>query len=61
MVRSLAFHWRVKPFPQRSDRRKTVISVSVSVDVPSLEEGIRFYRDAFGLGPAMHFGTSDAP
>jgi catechol 2,3-dioxygenase-like lactoylglutathione lyase family enzyme len=27
----------------------TVISVSVSVDVPSLEEGIRFYGEAFGF------------
>jgi predicted enzyme related to lactoylglutathione lyase len=26
-----------------------VISVSVSVDVPSLEEGIRFYGEAFGF------------
>jgi catechol 2,3-dioxygenase-like lactoylglutathione lyase family enzyme len=26
-----------------------VISVSVSVDVPSLEEGIRFYSEAFGF------------
>jgi catechol 2,3-dioxygenase-like lactoylglutathione lyase family enzyme len=26
-----------------------MISVSVSVDVPSLEEGIRFYREAFGF------------
>jgi catechol 2,3-dioxygenase-like lactoylglutathione lyase family enzyme len=26
-----------------------VISVSVSVDVPGLEEGLRFYRDAFGF------------
>ena len=27
----------------------TVISISVSVDVPSLEEGIRFYGEAFGF------------
>jgi catechol 2,3-dioxygenase-like lactoylglutathione lyase family enzyme len=27
----------------------TVISVAVSVDVPSLEEGIRFYGEAFGF------------
>ena len=27
----------------------TVTSVSVSVDVPSLEEGIRFYGEAFGF------------
>jgi catechol 2,3-dioxygenase-like lactoylglutathione lyase family enzyme len=26
-----------------------VISISVSVDVPSLEEGIRFYGEAFGF------------
>lgn len=26
-----------------------MISVSVSVDVPSLEEGLRFYADAFGF------------
>jgi catechol 2,3-dioxygenase-like lactoylglutathione lyase family enzyme len=26
-----------------------VVSVSISVDVPSLEEGIRFYGDAFGF------------
>jgi predicted enzyme related to lactoylglutathione lyase len=26
-----------------------VISVSVSVDVPSLEEGLRFYSEAFGF------------
>ena len=26
-----------------------MISVSVSVDVPSLEEGIRFYGEAFGF------------
>ena len=26
-----------------------MISVSVSVDVPSLEEGIRFYDEAFGF------------
>jgi hypothetical protein len=28
---------------------QVVISVSVSVDVPSLEEGIRFYGEAFGF------------
>jgi hypothetical protein len=27
----------------------TVISVSVSVDVPTLDEGIRFYGEAFGF------------
>jgi catechol 2,3-dioxygenase-like lactoylglutathione lyase family enzyme len=27
----------------------TVISISVSIDVPSLEEGIRFYGEAFGF------------
>lgn len=26
-----------------------MITLSVSIDVPSLEEGIRFYADAFGL------------
>lgn len=26
-----------------------MISVSISVDVPSLEEGLRFYAEAFGF------------
>jgi hypothetical protein len=30
----------------------TVISVSVSVDVPSLQEGIGFYGEAFGFETA---------
>jgi predicted enzyme related to lactoylglutathione lyase len=30
-------------------KENAVISVSVSVDVPSLEEGIRFYGEAFGF------------
>ena len=27
-----------------------MISVSVSIDVPDLEEGVRFYSTAFGFG-----------